>query len=160
MSKFLNYSVASICCFHCQILGWSNVAIASRFQRFWFATFFKFFEPLKLKINQMVNSLFQGCLNPVKVIIPEGSILDPSEVAAVVGGNVLTSQRIVDVILLAFQACAASQGCCNNITFGDENFGLVTDFLATKNIATIWLRWIGLDYCFWVFLHPIVFFSF
>ena len=88
----------------------------------------------------MVNSLFQGCLNPVKVIIPEGSILDPSEVAAVVGGNVLTSQRIVDVILLAFQACAASQGCCNNITFGDENFGLVTDFLATKNIATIWLR--------------------
>jgi len=48
---------------------------------------------------------------------------DPSEDAAVVGGNVLTSQRIVDVILLAFHACAASQGCCNNITFGDENFG-------------------------------------
>jgi 5-oxoprolinase (ATP-hydrolysing) len=44
----------------------------------------------------------------------------------VVGGNVLTSQRIVDVILLAFSACAASQGCCNNITFGDENFGSVS----------------------------------
>ena len=35
-----------------------------------------------------------------------------------VGGNVLTSQRVTDVILKAFQACAASQGCCNNLTFG------------------------------------------
>lgn len=39
----------------------------------------------------------------MKVIIPTGSILDPSEGAAVVGGNVLTSQRIVDVVLKAFQ---------------------------------------------------------
>lgn len=67
--------------------------------------------------------LNQGCLNPVTIIIPPKSILDPSENAAVVGGNVLTSQRVVDVILRAFEACAASQGCCNNITFGDENFG-------------------------------------
>jgi 5-oxoprolinase (ATP-hydrolysing) len=67
--------------------------------------------------------LNQGCLNPVKVVIPEGSILDPSEDGAVVGGNVLTSQRIVDVCLRAFDACAASQGCCNNVTFGDEQFG-------------------------------------
>jgi len=67
--------------------------------------------------------LNQGCLNPISVNIPEGSILDPSEDAAVVGGNVLTSQRIVDVIFLAFSACAASQGCMNNITFGDETFG-------------------------------------
>ena len=43
--------------------------------------------------------LNQGCMNPIKVVIPEGSILDPSEGAAVVGGNVLTSQRTVDVIL-------------------------------------------------------------
>ena len=42
-------------------------------------------------------------------IIPKGSILDPSESAAVVGGNVLTSQRIVDVIFKAFGTCAASQ---------------------------------------------------
>lgn len=42
-------------------------------------------------------------------IIPKGSILDPSENAAVVGGNVLTSQRVVDVIFRAFQVCAASQ---------------------------------------------------
>ncbi|KAK3085711.1 hypothetical protein FSP39_007638 [Pinctada imbricata] len=64
-----------------------------------------------------------GCLKPVTAIIPRGSILDPSENAAVVGGNVLTSQRIVDVILKAFGVCAASQGCMNNITFGDEEFG-------------------------------------
>jgi hypothetical protein len=38
------------------------------------------------------------------------------------GGNVLTSQRLVDVVLLAFQACAASQGCCNNITFGNFKY--------------------------------------
>merc|ERR1719233_531194 len=67
--------------------------------------------------------LNQGCLNPVTVKIPPGSLLDPSEDAAVVGGNVLTSQRIVDVVFLAFSGCAASQGCMNNITFGDENFG-------------------------------------
>ncbi|KAL3859675.1 hypothetical protein ACJMK2_009883 [Sinanodonta woodiana] len=66
--------------------------------------------------------LNQGCLKPVKVIIPKGSILDPSDCAAVVGGNVLTSQRIVDVILKAFGVCAASQGCMNNITFGDTKF--------------------------------------
>lgn len=40
-----------------------------------------------------------------------------------VGGNVQTSQRVVDVILRAFGACAASQGCMNNITFGDESVG-------------------------------------
>lgn len=67
--------------------------------------------------------LNQGCLNPVKVIIPEGSLLDPSETGAVVGGNVLTSQRTVDVILRAFNACAASNGCMGNTTFGDDTFG-------------------------------------
>jgi len=67
--------------------------------------------------------LNQGCLNPVSVIIPEGTILHPSDQAAVVGGNVLTSQRVTDVILLAFQACACSQGCMNNLTFGDETMG-------------------------------------
>lgn len=65
----------------------------------------------------------QGCLKPVKVIIPKGSLLDPSDGAAVVGGNVLTSQRVVDVILSAFGACAASQGCMNNITLGTEEWG-------------------------------------
>ncbi|XP_075165148.1 5-oxoprolinase [Haematobia irritans] len=67
--------------------------------------------------------LNQGCLAPIHVIIPKNSILDPSEGAAVVGGNVLTSQRIVDTVLKAFQVCAASQGCMNNTTIGDEQWG-------------------------------------
>ncbi|KAK9498449.1 hypothetical protein O3M35_003084 [Rhynocoris fuscipes] len=67
--------------------------------------------------------LNQGCLKPIKVIIPPNSILDPSEEAAVVGGNVQTSQRIVDVVLKAFRYCAASQGCMNNITFGQSDWG-------------------------------------
>jgi 5-oxoprolinase (ATP-hydrolysing) len=67
--------------------------------------------------------LNQGCLNSIEIRIPEGSLLSPSEEAAVVGGNVLTSQRITDVILKAFGACAASQGCMNNLTFGNERFG-------------------------------------
>ncbi|KAL5560314.1 hypothetical protein UlMin_036525 [Ulmus minor] len=67
--------------------------------------------------------LNQGCLAPVKIHIPPGSFLSPSDKAAVVGGNVLTSQRITDVILTAFQACACSQGCMNNLTFGDDTFG-------------------------------------
>ncbi|XP_071594695.1 5-oxoprolinase isoform X1 [Heliangelus exortis] len=67
--------------------------------------------------------LNQGCLAPVQVVIPKGSILDPSPEAAVVGGNVLTSQRVVDVIFKAFGVCAASQGCMNNVTFGNERVG-------------------------------------
>ncbi|OAA42091.1 Hydantoinase B/oxoprolinase [Metarhizium rileyi] len=62
--------------------------------------------------------LNQGCLRPINVRIPPKSILSPAPGAAVVGGNVLTSQRITDVIFKAFEACAASQGCCNNLTFG------------------------------------------
>ncbi|KAL8938856.1 MAG: hypothetical protein Q9216_003672 [Gyalolechia sp. 2 TL-2023] len=62
--------------------------------------------------------LNQGCLKPVDVRIPKKSFLSPSDQAAVVGGNVLTSQRVTDVILRCFQACAASQGDCNNLTFG------------------------------------------
>ncbi|XP_036377739.1 5-oxoprolinase [Megalops cyprinoides] len=67
--------------------------------------------------------LNQGCLTPIKVIIPPGSILQPSQNAAVVGGNVLTSQRVVDVIFRAFEVCAASQGCMNNVSFGSERGG-------------------------------------
>lgn len=62
--------------------------------------------------------LNQGALNPITIAIPSGCFLNPSEEAAVVGGNVLTSQRLCDVIFKAFKSCAASQGCCNNFTFG------------------------------------------
>jgi 5-oxoprolinase (ATP-hydrolysing) len=64
-----------------------------------------------------------GCLIPITIKIPEGSLLDPSPEAAVVGGNVLTSQRITDVVLKAFGVAAASQGCMNNFTFGNDRFG-------------------------------------
>jgi 5-oxoprolinase (ATP-hydrolysing) len=62
--------------------------------------------------------LNQGCLKPVTVKIPKDSFLSPSGQAAVVGGNVLTSQRVTDVVFKCFEACAASQGDCNNLTFG------------------------------------------
>ncbi|KAA3678622.1 5-oxoprolinase (ATP-hydrolysing) [Paragonimus westermani] len=67
--------------------------------------------------------LNHGCLKPIKITVPPGTILSASPEAAVVGGNVLTSQRIVDVILAAFRVCAASQGCMNNVTFGTEKLG-------------------------------------
>uniref|UniRef100_A0A0K0CUT0 5-oxoprolinase n=1 Tax=Angiostrongylus cantonensis TaxID=6313 RepID=A0A0K0CUT0_ANGCA len=53
--------------------------------------------------------LNSGCLLPITISIPDGTLLSSSELAAVVGGNVLTSQRICDVILGAFKAAAASQ---------------------------------------------------
>lgn len=62
--------------------------------------------------------LNQGCLAPIKLKLPENTILSPSLKAATVGSNVETSQRIVDLVFKAFQACAASQGTCNNLTFG------------------------------------------
>ena len=55
--------------------------------------------------------------------IPAGSILDPPQGSAVVGGNVETSQRVVDVLLGALGRAAASQGTMNNVTFGDDAFG-------------------------------------
>lgn len=67
--------------------------------------------------------LNQGCLVPVEILIPPSSLLNPSPSAAVVGGNVLTSQRVTDVIFRAFGAVAASQGCMNNLTFGDASMG-------------------------------------
>ena len=59
------------------------------------------------------NAVLQGCLSPVTITIPAGCLLSPSDEAAVVGGNVLTSQRVTDVIFKAFKAAAASQvgGC-------------------------------------------------
>ena len=64
-----------------------------------------------------------GCLDPVEILIPPGSILDPPPGSAVVGGNVETSQRVVDVLLGALGRAAASQGTMNNVTFGDDSFG-------------------------------------
>ncbi len=63
--------------------------------------------------------LNQGCLKPLDIIIPEGSMINPSYPAAVVAGNVETSQVIVDTLLGALGVAAASQGTMNNFTWGN-----------------------------------------
>lgn len=82
--------------------------------------------------------LNQGCLAPIKFVIPEYSLLNPSSEAGVVGGNVLTSQRVVDVVLKAFKACAASQGCMNNLTFGDKQFGYYETIAGGSGAGPTW----------------------
>ena len=67
--------------------------------------------------------LNSGCLRDVSVHIPERSILNPSPGRAVAGGNVETSQRVVDVLLGALGRAAASQGTMNNVSFGQQGFG-------------------------------------
>ncbi len=63
--------------------------------------------------------LNEGCLKPIEIIVPEGSILNPRPGAAVVAGNVETSQVVVDALFGALGKLAASQGTMNNFTFGD-----------------------------------------
>lgn len=72
---------------------------------------------LRCLINQDIP-LNEGCLRPLTFTIPEGSILNPSATAAVCAGNPITSQRVTDVVIKAFAACAASQGDCNVVSFG------------------------------------------
>ncbi len=67
--------------------------------------------------------LNSGCLRDVRVLIPERSVLDPGPGKAVAGGNVETSQRVVDVLLGALGRAAASQGTMNNVSFGQAGFG-------------------------------------
>jgi N-methylhydantoinase B/oxoprolinase/acetone carboxylase alpha subunit len=61
-----------------------------------------------------------GCLRPLTIIAPEGSMLNPTYPAAVVAGNVETSQAITDALFGALGIMAASQGTMNNFTFGNE----------------------------------------
>lgn len=82
--------------------------------------------------------LNQGCLAPIKIKIPPNSVLNPSSNAAVVGGNVLTSQRVTDVVLKAFNACAASQGCMNNLTFGDDKMGYYETICGGAGAGPTW----------------------
>ena len=62
-----------------------------------------------------------GCLRPIRLIVPEGSMLNPSYPAAVVAGNVETSQVVTDTLLAATGRLAPSQGTMNNFTFGNED---------------------------------------
>jgi 5-oxoprolinase (ATP-hydrolysing) len=60
-----------------------------------------------------------GCLKPLDIHVPEGSLLNPNPPAAVAGGNVETSQAVVDALFGALGVLAASQGTMNNLTFGN-----------------------------------------
>lgn len=66
--------------------------------------------------------LNEGCLRPVTLKVPEGCMLNPKYPAAVVAGNVETSQFVTDAIFGALQLQAAAQGSMNNFTFGDHQF--------------------------------------
>jgi 5-oxoprolinase (ATP-hydrolysing) len=63
-----------------------------------------------------------GCLRPITLKVPEGSMLRPHYPAAVVAGNVETSQVITDALFAACRALAPSQGTMNNFTFGNERW--------------------------------------
>jgi 5-oxoprolinase (ATP-hydrolysing) len=64
----------------------------------------------------------EGCLAPVTIFVPEGTMLRPAFPAAVVAGNVETSQAVTDALFGAFGAMAASQGTMNNFTFGNDRY--------------------------------------
>ncbi len=63
-----------------------------------------------------------GCLKPIEIVIPVGSMLRPSPPAAVVAGNVETSQCITDALFGALGVMAAAQGTMNNFTFGNDEY--------------------------------------
>ena len=87
-----------------------------------------------------------GCLKPLETIIPEGCMLNPQYPAAVVAGNVETSQNITDCLYGALWAMSASQGTMNNFTFGNEKYqyyeticggsGAGADFDGTDGVHT------------------------
>ena len=64
--------------------------------------------------------LNEGCLKPIRIVIPEGSMLAPKYPAAVAAGNVETSQAITDALFGALGVAAESQGTMNNILFGND----------------------------------------
>ncbi|MCR9111343.1 hydantoinase B/oxoprolinase family protein [Marivita sp. XM-24bin2] len=61
-----------------------------------------------------------GCLRPIRIVIPEGSMLSPTYPAAVVAGNVETSQHVTNALFGALGAISNSQGTMNNLTFGND----------------------------------------
>jgi 5-oxoprolinase (ATP-hydrolysing) len=63
-----------------------------------------------------------GCLKPIRVILPEGSMLSPRYPAAVVAGNVEVSQAVTDTLFTALGALGSAQGTMNNLTFGDAAY--------------------------------------
>ena len=66
--------------------------------------------------------LNEGCLKPLEIVIPEGSMLAPKYPAAVVAGNVETSQVVTDALYGALGVMAGAQGTMNNLTFGNDRY--------------------------------------
>jgi 5-oxoprolinase (ATP-hydrolysing) len=64
----------------------------------------------------------EGCLKPIEIVIPDGCMLNPRHPAAVVAGNVETSQCITDALYGALGVLAAAQGTMNNFTFGNDRY--------------------------------------
>jgi len=87
-----------------------------------------------------------GCLKPLEIVIPEGCLLNPRYPAAVVAGNVETSQAVTDALYGALGVMAASQGTMNNFTFGSAQYqyyeticggsGAGADFNGTDAVQT------------------------
>ncbi len=87
-----------------------------------------------------------GCLEPLEIIIPDGCMLKPRYPAAVVSGNVETSQCVTDTLYAAMNVMAASQGTMNNFTFGNDTYqyyetiaggsGAGPDFTGTDAVQT------------------------
>ncbi len=64
----------------------------------------------------------EGCLKPLSLIVPEGSMINPSAPAAVISGNTEVSQAIADTLYGALGVIAASQGTMNNFIYGNETY--------------------------------------
>ena len=73
-----------------------------------------------------------GCLRPIRVILPEGSMLSPRYPAAVVAGNVEVSQAVTDTLFAALGALGSAQGTMNNLTFGDDDLSVLRDHLLRR----------------------------
>ena len=71
-----------------------------------------------VKANIPLN---EGCLKPITIVVPPASMLAPREPAAVVAGNVETSQALTDALYGALGVMAAAQGTMNNLSFGNSN---------------------------------------
>ena len=63
-----------------------------------------------------------GCMKPIRLVVPEGCMLNPTPGAAVVAGNVETSQVVTNALFLATRTMAGAQGTMNNLTFGNKTY--------------------------------------
>ncbi|MGY6247928.1 hydantoinase B/oxoprolinase family protein [Bosea thiooxidans] len=63
-----------------------------------------------------------GCLRPIRIVVPDGSMLSPRYPAAVVAGNVEVSQAVTNTLFGALEAMSCSQGTMNNLTFGNDQY--------------------------------------